>query len=69
MSPTMPTISYGSSLIPMMQSFAQRLFVGEHRVDELLADHYHFRAFTHFLLGEIPAAQQRNSHRSESSCD
>ena len=47
------------------QSFAQCFFVRKSRIDELLADDDHLVALSHFLLGEIPSAQQRNSHRAE----
>src|SRR6478672_10189969 len=50
---------------PDDQSLAQCFFVREDAVDERLADDDHPGALAHFLVSEVTAAPQRDSHRAE----
>src|SRR2546421_5743230 len=50
---------------PDDHSLAQCVFVREDAVDESLADDDRLVAFAHFLLSEVAAAPQRDSHRAE----
>src|SRR5258705_12260648 len=50
---------------PDDHSLAQCFFVREDAVDESLADDDRPVAFAHFLIGEVAAAPQRDSHRAE----
>src|SRR2546423_14656709 len=50
---------------PDDHSLAQCFFVREDAVDESLADDDRLVALAHFLLSEVAAAPQRDSHRAE----
>src|SRR5215216_4625360 len=47
------------------QPFAEWFFIGKRSICKLLADYEHFGALPDLLLGEVPSAPQRDSHRAE----
>ena len=50
---------------PGDQTFAQRFFIRENCVDELLADDCYRFAFSDFLFGEVASTQKRNAQGAE----
>src|SRR5215216_3775515 len=50
---------------PDDESLAQCFFLREDAFGERLANDDHPRALAHFLVSEVAAAPQRNSHRAE----
>ena len=61
----MPMISKGVLPMTMTSRLPSGSSSGKHLAREQVADDYNLGAFIDFLVGEIAAAQKRNTHRTE----